>query len=107
MSADIAARLRQLTQDHHNGRLDLATYRSLRSPLLDSLVENVVLASALEVTQPRAVATGTVRTLPEPKPDSRVSAKSFGAIAIMLAVAVVAAGRRRRPSGLQGRCSSK
>ena len=56
MSADVAARLRQLAHDHHDGRLDLATYRSLRAPLLESLVPNGGVALAvLENTQPRAV----------------------------------------------------
>src|SRR6185312_4582928 len=58
MSADVAARLRMLAQDHHDGRLDLAAYRALRAPLLDSLVLNTaIVASAMEITQPR----GTVR----------------------------------------------
>jgi len=56
MSADVAARLRQLAHDHHDGRLDLATYRSLRAPLLESLVPNGGVALVvLENTQPRAV----------------------------------------------------
>src|SRR5262245_1268789 len=55
MSADVAARLRMLAQDHHDGRLDLAAYRALRAPLLDSLVLNTaIVASAMEITQPRA-----------------------------------------------------
>ena len=37
MSADLAARLRMLAQDHHEGRLTLPEYRKLRAPLLDSL----------------------------------------------------------------------
>jgi formylglycine-generating enzyme required for sulfatase activity len=56
MSADVAARLRQLAHDHHDGRLDLAAYRSLRAPLLESLVpRGGVALPVLEVTQPRAV----------------------------------------------------
>jgi formylglycine-generating enzyme required for sulfatase activity len=57
MSADVAARLRLLAQDHHDGRLDLAAYRALRAPLLDSLVLNTaIVASAMEITQPRGTA---------------------------------------------------
>ena len=37
MSNDLAARLRMLAQDHHEGRLTLPEYRKLRAPLLDSL----------------------------------------------------------------------
>lgn len=94
MSAEIAARLRQLAQDHHDGRLDTATYRSLRSPLLDSLVSNVAVSTAMEVTQPRAVAaTGTVRTLPESKPVKPASGLRVpSALAVLLAVVVVAVG---------------
>jgi formylglycine-generating enzyme required for sulfatase activity len=55
MSADLAARLRALTQDYHEGRLNLAAYRALRAPLLDTLVANVPAAADMEVTRPRAV----------------------------------------------------
>ncbi len=62
MSADVAARLRQLAQDHHNGRLDITAYRALRAPLLDALVVSGVVSApavaALEVTQPRALSGG-------------------------------------------------
>lgn len=53
MSAEVAARLRSLAQDHHDGRLDLAAYRALRAPLLDSLAPGGPMASAAEITQPR------------------------------------------------------
>ncbi len=94
MSAEIAARLRQLAQDHHDGRLDIAAYRSLRSPLLDSLVSNVTVSMALEATQPRSVAaTGTVRGLPEQKPEKRTSSgRALRALAMLLALIVVAVG---------------
>lgn len=96
MSAEIAARLRQLAQDHHDGRLDTAAYRSLRSPLLDSLVSNVAVSTAMEVTQPRAVAaTGTMRALPEPKPKPAKPASGLrmpGALAVLVAVVVVVVG---------------
>lgn len=56
MSADVAARLRVLARDHHEGRLTLAVYRQLRAPLLDSL--SVRAASSVDdeaVTRPRLV----------------------------------------------------
>ena len=56
MSAEVAARLRSLAQDHHDGRLDLAAYRALRAPLLDSLARNGLMAAAAEITQPRDTA---------------------------------------------------
>lgn len=85
MSADVAARLRQLAHDHHDGRLDLATYRSLRAPLLESLVPNGGVASAvLENTQPRAVPKPAAPVINGP--ESKGAPK--GAIAIV-AVAVV------------------
>ena len=89
MSADVAARLRQLAHDHHDGRLDLAAYRSLRAPLLESLVPNGGVASpVLEVTQPRAV----------PKPATQVpnghepQRSPKAAIMIVAVVLVVVAG---------------
>jgi formylglycine-generating enzyme required for sulfatase activity len=92
MSADVAARLRQLAHDHHDGRLDLATYRSLRAPLLESLVPNGGVALAvLENTQPRAV--------PKPAapvtrgPESKKGPKGTVAIvAVVVVLAVVGAG---------------
>ncbi|MEJ0035891.1 MAG: SUMF1/EgtB/PvdO family nonheme iron enzyme [Gammaproteobacteria bacterium] len=57
MSEDLATRLRSLTRDYHDGRLNLAAYRSMRAALLDSLVANGTVASAaaaVAVTQPRA-----------------------------------------------------
>ena len=92
MSADVAARLRQLAHDHHDGRLDLATYRSLRAPLLESLVPNGGVALAvLENTQPRAV--------PKPAapvtsgPESKQGPKGTVAIvAVVVVLVVVGAG---------------
>jgi len=94
MSAEIAARLRQLAQDHHDGRLDTTAYRSLRSPLLDSLVSNVAMSTALEITQPRSVAaTGTVRALAERKSENPASSgRALGGLAMLLALVVVAVG---------------
>jgi len=61
MSADLAARLRTLAQDYQDGRLNLAAYRSLRAPLLDSLVLNAPRAvDAMAVTQPRIAARPSV-----------------------------------------------
>lgn len=61
MSADLAARLRALAHDHHEGKLNLATYRSLRAPLLDSLELHARATDEMAVTQPRSLgrATGT------------------------------------------------
>lgn len=55
MSADLAARLRTLAQDHHAGKLNLETYRKLRAPLLDSLELHVHSTGEMEVTQPRSL----------------------------------------------------
>ncbi|HEY0686687.1 MAG TPA: formylglycine-generating enzyme family protein [Steroidobacter sp.] len=62
MSADLASRLRALAQDHHSGRLDLATYRKLRAPLLDSLQLHGRGIDEMAVTQPRSLgrAAGTL-----------------------------------------------
>lgn len=52
MSVDVAERLRSLAQDHHDGKLDLAAYRALRAPLLDSL-STTSAPRGPEITQPR------------------------------------------------------
>jgi formylglycine-generating enzyme required for sulfatase activity len=89
MSADVAARLRQLAHDHHDGRLDLAAYRSLRAPLLESLVLNDGVASAvLEVTQPRAVPKPAVHAANEPGRKRRPG----GVVVIVGVVIVLAVG---------------
>jgi formylglycine-generating enzyme required for sulfatase activity len=59
MSVDVAERLRSLAQDHHDGKLDLAAYRALRAPLLESLSTSSV-SRGPEITQPR----GAVRQPP-------------------------------------------
>lgn len=64
MSADLAARLRALAQDYHEGRINLAAYRTLRAPLLDSLVARVPSIADNEITRPRAVRPPT--STPEP-----------------------------------------
>ncbi|MDB6012824.1 MAG: serine/threonine protein kinase PpkA [Gammaproteobacteria bacterium] len=88
MSADVAARLRQLAHDHHDGRLDLATYRSLRAPLLESLVPNGGVALAvLENTQPRAVPKPATPVTNEP--ESKGVPKGAIAIAAVAVVLVV------------------
>ena len=53
MSVDVAARLRSLAQDYQEGRLDLAAYRSLRAPLLDSLAIGGAAPPPADITQPR------------------------------------------------------
>jgi len=55
MSADLAARLRALAHDHHEGRLNLAAYRKLRAPLLDSLELHARAMDEMAVTQPRSL----------------------------------------------------
>src|SRR4051794_18929012 len=52
MSAEIADRLRTLAHEHHEGRLDLAAYRALRGPLLDSLSSGAS-SPPIEITEPR------------------------------------------------------
>jgi formylglycine-generating enzyme required for sulfatase activity len=52
MSAQIADRLRTLAHEHHEGRLDLASYRALRGPLLDSLSSGAS-SPPIEITEPR------------------------------------------------------
>jgi formylglycine-generating enzyme required for sulfatase activity len=53
MSKDVAARLYALAQDHREGRLTLAAYRTLRAPLLDSLsTVNLSAPESATITQP-------------------------------------------------------
>jgi formylglycine-generating enzyme required for sulfatase activity len=92
MSADIAARLRQLAHDHHDGRLDLATYRSLRAPLLESLVPNGGVALAvLENTQPRAVPKPATPVTNGPE-SKRGSKGTVAIVALAVVLVVVGAG---------------
>ena len=106
MSADVAARLRMLAQDHHDGRLDLAAYRALRAPLLDSLVLNTALvASAMEITQPRAAVRATIEdaTTRPGKPNASGAAATSGATASSGSWPVAAPGAQNdsAPAGVQ------
>jgi len=87
MTADLALRLRTLTQDYHDGKLNLTVYRQMRAALLDSLVANVAgaaAAAAVAVTQPRGgswrnadaiTRPGKPRmTLPDATPDASAGA---------------------------------
>jgi formylglycine-generating enzyme required for sulfatase activity len=88
MSADVAGRLRQLAHDHHDGRLDLAAYRALRAPLLESLVPNGgVVSPMLEVTQPRAVPKPATQVTngPEPKRSSKTAIVSVAVVLVVVA----------------------
>ncbi len=102
MSADVAARLRTLAQDYQDGRLDLAAYRSLRAPLLDSLVSNAPAAPAMEITQPRAAGIpqreaitrpATPRRTPEElaAPGREAAGNRFGVAGLAIGVLAVAA----------------
>ncbi|MBM0106711.1 formylglycine-generating enzyme family protein [Steroidobacter sp. S1-65] len=70
MSADLAARLRALARDHHEGRLNLPTYRKLRAPLLDSLQLHAM--DEMAVTQPRSL--GRAAGAPAPTRKSTLAA---------------------------------
>jgi formylglycine-generating enzyme required for sulfatase activity len=76
MSADVTERLRSLAQDYHDGRLDLAAYRSLRAPLLDSLVPNAAATAAVAVTQPRTVSWQTDEITRPGKPRAAADASA-------------------------------
>jgi formylglycine-generating enzyme required for sulfatase activity len=93
MSADVAARLRALTQDYHEGRLNLAAYRALRAPLLDSLVAAVPSAADMDITRPRAVRPATAAPVEDApggvQPPGR---RPFGPVLIALALAALAGG---------------
>lgn len=98
MSADLAARLRALARDHHEGRLNLATYRKLRAPLLDSLELHASTIDEMAVTQPRslgraAAARSPQVAKPEPAPATPPASKLpriviAGAVALVLVGAV-------------------
>jgi formylglycine-generating enzyme required for sulfatase activity len=118
MSLEVAARLRSLAQDHHDGRLDLAAYRALRAPLLDSLALNGRMAAAADITQPRDAARQALRdaitrpgrprvVAPASAEGPLVSSRRLRQLAITLAVAIVIVaavgvsmwiGRKPRPS---------
>lgn len=76
MSADLAARLRVLAQDHHAGKLNLETYRKLRAPLLDSLELHAGGTDAMAVTQPRSL--GRAASTP-PRIEKPAAAPTAGA----------------------------
>lgn len=89
MSADLAARLRALTHDYHEGRLDLAGYRALRAPLLDSLVAVVPSAADMDITRPRA-ARPAAPAIAEEAPAQTQESRRMSAGPIVIAVAVAA-----------------
>jgi formylglycine-generating enzyme required for sulfatase activity len=106
MSADLAARLRTLAQDYHEGRINLAAYRTLRAPLLDSLVATVVPRVAdTEITRPRAARPAPVAAegaSAEPEPTKRlpvgVIVGALGLVALAAALFWVFSGARA-PAG--------
>ena len=90
MSNDLAARLRMLAQDHHEGRLTLPEYRKLRAPLLDSL--ELSPSSPVDddaVTRPRTAAMAAASPAPSsagtaPKRSSnRMLALVFAAVGVV------------------------
>lgn len=98
MSADLAARLRALAQDYHDGRINLAAYRSLRAPLLDSLVMHPSsTVDAMAITQPRFVtraAQGSAQapaasTPAEPEKKTPVGLITLGIGLVAIAAAMV------------------
>lgn len=96
MSADLAARLRSLTQDHQAGRLSLSTYRKLRAPLLDSLALHGA-REGDEKTQPRSVsrASQTARSsspTQAPVAGAEVRPKRYREAAIAAIVVLASAG---------------
>lgn len=93
MSADYAARLRELAREHHAGRLGRAEYRRLRAALVDSLSMPGMDAGA--VTRPRAVRPPVDVTRPRPagarsaaapahRPPPRVLARILLAMGLLL-----------------------
>lgn len=97
MSADLAARLRALAQDHHAGKLNLEAYRKLRAPLLDSLQLHAGVMDEMAVTQPRSLgrASGTpprvaervVAATPASRPTSRLRIILIAASSLLLIAA--------------------
>lgn len=84
MSADLAARLRALARDHHDGRLNLPTYRKLRAPLLDSLQLHTM--DEMAVTQPRSLgrAAGTPPRTPTLAPAAAPRATKLPRVIVAL-----------------------
>ena len=88
MSTDLAARLRLLAQDHHEGRLTLAEYRKLRAPLLDSLELRPSSGGDDEaITRPRAATAAPAGARPPPRP---AGSPNKGRLLFAVAVAVLA-----------------
>ncbi len=96
MSADLAARLRSLAQDHQAGRLSLGTYRKLRAPLLDSLALHGA-REGDEKTQPRSVSSASQATRSStptqaPVAEAEVRPKRYREAAIAAIVVLASAG---------------
>lgn len=94
MSADLAARLRSLAQDHQAGRLSLSAYRKLRAPLLDSLTLHGARA-ADEKTQPRSVTRvshAKQASSPPQPPAAEVRSNRYREAALAVVVVVAIAG---------------
>ena len=95
MSADLAARLRALAKDHHAGKLNLATYRQLRAPLLDSLELHVSSIDEMAVTQPRSLGRAAATRPPTVSSAPKAPARSTKLPRILFAlvpVLVIASG---------------
>lgn len=96
MSADLAARLRALARDHHTGKLNLAVYRKLRAPLLDSLQLHAGVMDEMAVTQPRSLgrAAGTSPRIAErvtaPATRTKARPRIFVAALSLLLIAAAA-----------------
>lgn len=112
MSADLAARLRALAQDYHDGRINLAAYRSLRAPLLDSLVMNVPRsADPMAITQPRVIARAGQPAPPAAEPPAEEQGRKVPVGLITLVVGLLAIVVttvwfvQTRPAGLGGRAA--
>lgn len=104
MSADLAARLRVLAQDHHAGKLNLAAYRKLRAPLLNSLQLYAGAVDEMAVTQPRSLgrAAGTSPQITESAatPATRTTTRPriiISALSLLL-IAVAIGWAWQRPS---------
>ena len=104
MSTDLAARLRLLAQDHHEGRLTLAEYRKLRAPLLDSLELRPSSGGDDEaITRPRAATAapaGAQRPPPRPAGSANKGRLLFAvAVGVVAVIAVVWWSTRSRHAG--------
>ncbi len=92
MSADAADSLRRLARDHLEGDMSVATYRRLRAPLLDGLMDPPDTLAA-EATQPRPAPPRIAAGRPEPARALTGSAirriAGSAALAFLVVVAVV------------------